>query len=395
MNPFLPRVILASLLLLGTAIADIPLPEETPPPEKLTAHTRSFIEKANETHGLFGKKAASFLVSHMPQQDRETLTTDFLMENLRLALETRERFPWAKNLPDFRFFNDVLPYAVLDETRDGWRKTLLPKAAALVKDCTTASEAAQRLNEKLFHLLNVHYNTNRQRPNQSPEESITQGRATCTGLAIVLVDACRSVGIPARVAGTAEWTNKRGNHTWVEIWDGEWKFTGADEFDAKGLNRGWFAGDAAKAIANDPIHAIWASSWKPVDGSFPMVWAPESRNVGAVNVTARYTGNPAGKSDSLVHLRVLESPARNADNRIVVTAELCNQAGEVIASQPTKAGTADLNDMAAFQIKPGHYLWRLKRGNEIKETPLTIDTSAERTIELHWETLPSPPPPAL
>ena len=33
------------------------------------------------------------------------------------------------------------------------------------------------------------------------------GVATCTGLSILLVDACRSVGVPARIAGTPLWSN--------------------------------------------------------------------------------------------------------------------------------------------------------------------------------------------
>ena len=41
--------------------------------------------------------------------------------------------------------------------------------------------------------------------------------ATCTGLSIMLVEACRAVGIPARVAGIASWPGRGGNHTWVEV----------------------------------------------------------------------------------------------------------------------------------------------------------------------------------
>src|SRR5690242_1473753 len=85
-----------------------------------------FLDKAREAHGSLGQKAASFLLSFMPARDRETLSTEFLMENLNLAIEARSKFPWARALPEERFFNDVLPYAVLDETRESWRKTLLP-----------------------------------------------------------------------------------------------------------------------------------------------------------------------------------------------------------------------------------------------------------------------------
>jgi transglutaminase-like putative cysteine protease len=39
---------------------------------------------------------------------------------------------------------------------------------------------------------------------------------------VLVVDACRAVGIPARVAGVPAWTGSRGNHTWAEVWDGSW-----------------------------------------------------------------------------------------------------------------------------------------------------------------------------
>ena len=161
------------------------------------------------------------------------------------------------------FFNDVLPYASLDEPRDVWRAEFLRIAGELVRDSKTASEAAQTLNREFFKKINVHYNLGRKRNNQGPLGSIDEGKATCTGLAILLVDACRAVGVPARIAGVPEWFDKHGNHTWVEIWDREWFFTGADEYDTKGLNRGWFNNDAARsARSQDPLNQIYASSWR-------------------------------------------------------------------------------------------------------------------------------------
>ncbi|MEL6906453.1 MAG: transglutaminase domain-containing protein, partial [Planctomycetota bacterium] len=109
------------------------------------------------------------------------------------------------------------------------------------------------------------------------------------GLTILMVDACRSVGIPARAAGVQQWHDDRGNHTWVEVWDGaRWRFCGADEHDPAGLDRGWFTADAAKATAGDRAHAVWASSWRRDGGTFPLAWAPDSAQVGAVEVTSRY-----------------------------------------------------------------------------------------------------------
>ena len=187
----------------------------------------AFIATAQKTHGDLGKRAAEFLVEGMPPGDLTSIDREFLTENLNLALKARSEFPWCTQLSEELFFNDVLPYASLDETRERWRPEFYNKCRAIVAKASTATEAVQAINSKIFNLINVHYNTGRKQPNQSPAESIAQGRATCTGLSIILVDACRSVGIASRVAGTPLWTNNRGNHTWSEIWDGGWHFTGS------------------------------------------------------------------------------------------------------------------------------------------------------------------------
>ena len=126
--------------------------------------------------------------------------------------------------------------------------------------------------------------------------------ASCTGLSILLVDACRACGIPARVAGIPSWKvpntdkngNHGGNHNWVEVWDGEkWRFLGAAEPSA--LDETWFVKKANEA--SDPDiwrHSIYASSWKPTKNeseckmSYPLVWSMWDASVPAVKVTKRY-----------------------------------------------------------------------------------------------------------
>lgn len=329
-----------------------------------------FVVEAKKKHGEFGEKAARFLVDGMPKSDRETLKKDFLMTNLDLALKAREEFPWSKNVPEEVFLNDVLPYASLDETREGWRFFFHPKCAELVKNAKTTTEAVQAINKGIFDLIKVHYNTGRKAPNQSPSESIKLGMATCTGLSIILVDACRSVGVPARVAGTALWADKRGNHTWAEIYDGgKWFFTGADEFDAKGLNRGWFAGDASKAIESQWQHAIWASSWKETGSRFPMVWNIRNQEVSGVNVTSRYVKKKKAAAGA-VYFRVWDA---KGGRRLVTTLN------DLVK---TRAGTADLNDMAQMAVKAGEKM-KVTFGGETRE----VVVPEGKTVDLYWDQL--------
>lgn len=368
------------LSLLLPVLLALPAPQDTP--------WERFVSEAGERHGELGARAATFLAEHRPPRD-EDLDLEFLHENLAGALAARESFPWAKDLDERLFLNDVLPYAVLDETRERWRPKLVALATPLVAECETAEEAAQALNRGIFNALDVHYNTGRKRPNQSPSESVAQGRATCTGLTIILVDACRAVGIPARAAGVASWHDKRGNHTWVEIHDGTgWRFTGADEYDAQGLDRGWFAGDASKAKPGDSTFGVWATSWAPAGGAFPMVWASKDRTVPGVDVSARYLPEvdvDAG-AQALRHVRLWDT---RGGERVVGTLHLLSEEGEVLQQESTRAGRADLNDMPSFTLTPGaSYRLRITAGKTPARTfALRADAADEETLDLYWNEL--------
>ena len=314
---------------------------------------RSELLRALESTPAPQRPGMQFLVEHMPPLDLRRLSANFLLENVSLAYEAFEKSPWADKVPREIFFNDVLPYASLNERRDRWRKVLLEKCRPMITNCSTPAEAAQALNRRLFKATNVRYSTERNRADQGPMETMESGLATCTGLSILLVDACRAVGVPARVAATPMWSNNRGNHTWVEIWDGGWHFTGAAEPDPKGLDRGWFVGDASRAIKNQPKYAIYASSFAGTGLSFPLPWARDVAWVSAENVTDRYTAKAsASRNTNSVRLQVKvlerESGPRVAA-RVVVT-----ESGDASRKfEGTSRGeSADLNDILPFELRP-------------------------------------------
>ena len=116
----------------------------------------------------------------------------------------------------------VAPLTSLGEEPVDWLPTLRPIAQELAKGAPTPLEAARRINRGLWDRVKVKYSTKRDKANQDPLHSMRIGMASCSGLSILLADACRSVGIPARLVG-CNWRAKPGNHTWVEIWsEGAW-----------------------------------------------------------------------------------------------------------------------------------------------------------------------------
>ena len=305
------RLLLCVLASVAIALAVILWPEETTPYDQNydPANDRELAdiiaqsERGAELATLIAetpdaqKRDMAFLLKNMPEFDREGMDLELLKENVTYANIARSQYSWAKAVPEDVYLHEVLPYHVVDEVRDAWRKELYELFAPEVEGCTTMYEALCAVNANIPRLTGVDYNTKREKTNQSPRESMRQGMASCTGLAILLVDAYRAVGIPARFAGTASWHDNRGNHSWTEVWlDGEWRVT--EYYFPSKLDHLWFMADASKADANNRTYAIYATRFGKADDWFPMVWADGDvegrsveelpRTVGAENVTERY-----------------------------------------------------------------------------------------------------------
>jgi hypothetical protein len=335
------------------------------------------------------RKGMAFLIANMPEPDLWSLKADLLLSNTELAYKARNEVPWGKQIPEELFLNDVLPYANLDEKRDAWRKEFYDLCMPIVKACKTPAEAAHRLNSEIFKKVNLKYSTQRKAPNQSPKESMEQGKASCTGLSIVLSDACRAVCIPARLVGTPLWANKTGNHTWVEIWDKGWHFTGACEPDPNGLDRGWFVGNAAEAKKESFEHAIYAASFQKTKIHFPLVWEMKNREVPAENVTDRYAKKTTSKATARVSIRVINPEKK----RLALPVTLMEAADSKTPLQGTSRGdTADLNELLSFDLQPERGYTITVAG--VRRTIKTGAAGGQQTIEITVETSPAAPPDA-
>jgi transglutaminase-like putative cysteine protease len=338
---------------------------------------RAELEKALAAVPQEQRQGMEFLIANMPDFDLRALKADFLLANTDLAYKARKEFPWGKKVPEDLFLNDVLPYANVDEKRDAWRQEFVEICTPIVKDCKTPSDAVRKLNTELYKKVNVKYSTQRRAANQSHKESMAQTTASCTGLSIILCDACRAVGIPARVAGTPMWTNNRGNHTWVEVWDDTWHFTGACEPDD--LDRAWFVADAAKAKKDEPRYAIYATSFRKTDLSFPMVWARGNTSIPGVNVTDRYAKVDDAKAAEKVKLlvRVFNTDKKRVEMEVIVTA--ANDPKQQMTGN-SRGEKADKNDICFFALPRGRE-YVIKVGG-VEKTVKTADSGAEQMIDI-------------
>lgn len=337
---------------------------------------RAEIERAIAEVPTAQQEGMQFLIGHMPDRDLQTLSADFLLENVHLAYDAWESAPWRADVPKEIFLNNILPYANVTEQRDRWRRDFRERFAPLVKDAPSPGRAAAILNQQIFSILNVRYSTQRAKPDQSPFESMQSGLASCTGLSILLIDACRAVGVPARLVGTPLWSDRSGNHSWVEVWDRDWHFTGAAEPAGDELNQAWFVGRAATSRRDDPLHAIYAVSFQRTPSAFPMVWDRRRTDVWAVNVTDRYTRNAQPLPDGQVAImfRVL---ARPGGDRQAAELRVSDAAGATVFAGTTKDERFDANDHLTIALGRGEeYQVEARHDGRVLQTALLAE---ERT----------------
>lgn len=342
----------------------------------------------NEREGM------AFLISYMPERDARSLSADFLLENVQYAYKARAEFPWAKEVPDSVFLNDVVAYANLNENRENWRKDFYERFKKYVAPCKTMREAIDSVNKNVRDELLVDYNTKREKPDQAPYESMRQHMASCSGLSILLTDAFRAVGIPSRVAGTPAWHDDRGNHNWNEVWiDGQWRFT--EYYPSDDLDQSWFLTDAGKAIKEDVRKAIYAASFKPTGCYFPLVWDENIRYVHAENVTDRYTSlyraqlSAMPADGSHVALRVMvfkdKDHAEASGDRVATNLDVFKGDKQLYGGRSTGA-TQDMNDVLTFNVeKNQQYIIKYMNGKGEMQTQTVEVGDNTTTLKLYMQ----------
>lgn len=250
-------------------------------------------------------KCMDFLHDNMPPRDMENVLDAVLNETVTYALFTREMDlynGYTQSLPFDIFTNYVLPYAVLSESRDNWRKYFYNRLYPLIIANTSMNQWSVSNITLWFvnhqnQIFDLYFNSDSTPMVYSPFEVLSYGYGSCTGYSLFVVAALRSIGIASRIAGTPSWvqncTNLDGNHNWLEIYDenGHWSFTDSPGGYNK-MNVTWFyPQDTSCQIEGSLNHSIYASSFKKDNESstyFVMEWDENAIYVPAFDVTTNY-----------------------------------------------------------------------------------------------------------
>lgn len=259
-------------------------------------------------------ECVTYVIANMPRRDMLTLFaqpvlfSEFLIEHTRLALRA---WPYSAsfNVPWSIFLDTVLPYGLFDESRDlyfRWRPrfsqlfgaittmqniTNITAAVHTLADMIPRAQAAGALGRvnadgttQVVAGTPISWRSEVSPAILSPSQVIEFQGGSCTGTALILAAACRSIGIPARVAGCSESVVRGDDHHWIEFWDGSDPGPFGDFWHTKeGVSAGneggpWdtpsgpMNGCLQGVVPGSNIDTIWAASWGSRD-YLPTLWA--------------------------------------------------------------------------------------------------------------------------
>ena len=172
----------------------------------------------------------------MPLYDKINLNLEYIRENIEYSFLAKYLMPWGKSIPQDIFYKFVLPYRVTQEPVERFRKKFFEELGEKVHNLS--------MKEAVLFISKWSYEKAIYKPTEPWDSgaltTIKLGYGRCEEKAILLIDALRSVSIPARLVFTPAWQHANGNHAWVEVWiNGKWNVLEIAK-PVKILNHPWF-----------------------------------------------------------------------------------------------------------------------------------------------------------
>lgn len=158
-------------------------------------------------------------ISVHPQKqcDIETLSAEFLIDNIDRAFNAWEKSQWHDEVDFDRFKKYVLPYRADNELlRIGWRDSLVRTYASVVNGAKTAKEAFERIRKAVNSVKrNGKYNF----PYVMDAVALRNHYSgVCLERCVYFTAVCRAFGLPVVIDNCGKWANySNRSHTWVAL----------------------------------------------------------------------------------------------------------------------------------------------------------------------------------
>jgi hypothetical protein len=219
-----------------------------------------------------------------------------------VSLQVKSSYKWAAEVPKDIFFEYVLPYANVNEGRSDWRELMLPVVQSVISasgqnpDEMTTEDVVYTVNDGLWNGAfgkNIVFKSSQTPKIYDPMSTLAFGYASCTGVSIFFIDALRSIGVAARIAGTPAWNGQasNGNHNWLEIWSPGvgWQFieaapAGGGETLTNPCDK-WFCNPSNFANGTQVFAARFTQA---SEVRYPMAWDLSNTQIPGVDRTAYY-----------------------------------------------------------------------------------------------------------
>ena len=188
--------------------------------------------------------AMKYLYVTAPYSDLVNYTFEEIQDFASHGLFLYNTLDRVKELPEEMFLNYILDHRVNEEEVLPCRSFFWNELKDRIEG-KNAKDAAIEVNYWCAEEATYHSGDDRTLPALTVYR---RGYGRCGEESVFLVNALRSVGIPARQVYVPRWSHCDDNHAWVELWcDGKWYFTGACE-PLMILNKGWFTNASSRAM---------------------------------------------------------------------------------------------------------------------------------------------------
>lgn len=306
------------------------------------------------------REALMFLYAYMPLNDLADYNGDFFLNNVRLALKTRETFTWGQQIPEDIFRHFVLPYRVNNENPDTSRAVFNRELSERLKGMDL-KQAILEVNHWCHEKVNYQPTDER---TISPLGAVKSTFGRCGEESTFTVTAMRAAGIPARQCYTPRWAHTDDNHAWVEVWvDGAWHYLGACEPEPD-LDIAWFSAPALRAML------VNSNVFGKYNGPEEIIL--KENQYTKVNMLSNYA--PV----KTIYVQVIDQNGEIAENA-KVEFQLYNYA----EFYPLAKKQVDKNGLASLMTGFGDLLIWAYRDNEFAYQKITVEQTDTITLKLN------------
>ncbi|MEW6412443.1 MAG: transglutaminase-like domain-containing protein [Candidatus Zixiibacteriota bacterium] len=152
--------------------------------------------------------------------DLQTITADFLMNQIDYAFRAWTEKPWAQNLTFEQFCDYVLPYRGSNEPLEPWREYFWSRYEGIVdsmSDPTDIVEAARIINDDVRSWFGFDPRYYYHPTDQGLSEMLGSELGRCEDMTNVTIYAFRANGLAVTSDYTPYWANSGNNHAWNAI----------------------------------------------------------------------------------------------------------------------------------------------------------------------------------